>query len=346
MYKFQKLHNGGGATLLAKNNKGFDSVGVLNYNSIMRNYSCRKHFSVILNLIQYLRNKRFRNEFGMTDSLYPTDESCHPELVSGSEFKSSKKSKKLVAFTLAEVLITLAIIGIVAAMTIPTLVSNIQERQFHAKWKECYAILNSSFKAVVANNPRLIVSNAGVNAMTVDFMDLLLENVRVVDSCGWSRTYDNKLCDNYSNWPKANVHYKWSAISASSTELRYKSLAGGNINSYDVQGKAALLSNGAALYFGSSGSGLIILVDVNNYLNGPNVLGKDVYVITFMRASNQKNVYIEELKFAPLGMPGTYGASNPQYGSYGCSSDIGEKDSLYIYKASGAGCSYKYLSEK
>ena len=32
------------------------------------------------------------------------------------------------AFTLAEVLITLAIIGIVAAMTIPTLVANYQEK--------------------------------------------------------------------------------------------------------------------------------------------------------------------------------------------------------------------------
>ena len=36
------------------------------------------------------------------------------------------KSKK--GFTLAEVLITLAVIGVVAAMTIPTLISNINQK--------------------------------------------------------------------------------------------------------------------------------------------------------------------------------------------------------------------------
>ena len=78
----------------------------------------------------------------MTDSLYPTDESCHPELVSGSEFKSSKKSKKLVAFTLAEVLITLAIVGVVAAITVPTLVANYQQKALNNQFKKSYAFIN------------------------------------------------------------------------------------------------------------------------------------------------------------------------------------------------------------
>jgi len=39
--------------------------------------------------------------------------------------------KKDFAFTLAEVLITLAIIGVVAAMTIPTLVANYQEKSWN-----------------------------------------------------------------------------------------------------------------------------------------------------------------------------------------------------------------------
>ena len=34
------------------------------------------------------------------------------------------------AFTLAEVLITLGIIGIVAAITIPTLINNVQDAQY------------------------------------------------------------------------------------------------------------------------------------------------------------------------------------------------------------------------
>ena len=47
----------------------------------------------------------------------------HPELVSGSHGPSKKA-----AFTLAEVLITLGIIGVVAALTMPALITNIQDR--------------------------------------------------------------------------------------------------------------------------------------------------------------------------------------------------------------------------
>ena len=43
---------------------------------------------------------------------------------------------KLRGFTLAETLITLGIIGVVAAMTIPVLVSNYQERQIATKLKK------------------------------------------------------------------------------------------------------------------------------------------------------------------------------------------------------------------
>lgn len=41
------------------------------------------------------------------------------------------KIRSTEAFTLAEVLITLAVIGIVAAMTIPTLINNYQKKDYH-----------------------------------------------------------------------------------------------------------------------------------------------------------------------------------------------------------------------
>lgn len=44
-------------------------------------------------------------------------------------------------FTLAEVLITLAIIGIVAAMTLPTVINNTQDKQFKAMFKKQYSAL-------------------------------------------------------------------------------------------------------------------------------------------------------------------------------------------------------------
>lgn len=45
------------------------------------------------------------------------------------------------AFTLAEVLITLGIIGVVAAMTMPTLLTNTQQQQFRAQLKKSMTVL-------------------------------------------------------------------------------------------------------------------------------------------------------------------------------------------------------------
>ena len=52
--------------------------------------------------------------------------------------------KKKIAFTLAEVLITLAIIGVVAAMTIPTLMANYQQKVLNNQFKKTYAMLNQA----------------------------------------------------------------------------------------------------------------------------------------------------------------------------------------------------------
>lgn len=48
------------------------------------------------------------------------------------------------AFTLSEVLITLGVVGIVAAMTIPTLVSNTRGRQYRSKLKKTMASISQA----------------------------------------------------------------------------------------------------------------------------------------------------------------------------------------------------------
>jgi len=55
--------------------------------------------------------------------------------------KNTMRHKNL-GFTLAEVLITLGIIGVVAAMTIPTLLTNIRHRDYTAKLKKFYSTMN------------------------------------------------------------------------------------------------------------------------------------------------------------------------------------------------------------
>ena len=52
--------------------------------------------------------------------------------------------KKRFGFTLAEVLITLGIIGVVAAMTIPTLISNTNSAKFRSQFKKTISTLNQA----------------------------------------------------------------------------------------------------------------------------------------------------------------------------------------------------------
>ncbi|MDE6138752.1 MAG: type II secretion system GspH family protein, partial [Candidatus Gastranaerophilales bacterium] len=64
-----------------------------------------------------------------------------------SPFRSfHPKETRLFAFTLAEVLITLGIIGVVAAMTIPNLISNYQKHIVETNLKETYSILQQTMK--------------------------------------------------------------------------------------------------------------------------------------------------------------------------------------------------------
>ncbi len=55
------------------------------------------------------------------------------------------------AFTLAEVLITLGIIGVVAALTVPSLVAKYKERQRITQLKKAYSVLNQAFVRAVAD---------------------------------------------------------------------------------------------------------------------------------------------------------------------------------------------------
>ncbi len=54
------------------------------------------------------------------------------------------KDYRKAAFTLAEVLVTLGIIGIVAAMTMPVLIANHQKKETVAKLKKAYSILQQA----------------------------------------------------------------------------------------------------------------------------------------------------------------------------------------------------------
>ena len=79
--------------------------------------------------------------------------------------------KKRFGFTLAEVLITLGIIGVVAAMTIPTLIQNTNSTKFSAQFKKTLATLNNAAEMAQAHYDASFSSitqacnNAGTDTM-------------------------------------------------------------------------------------------------------------------------------------------------------------------------------------
>lgn len=70
-----------------------------------------------------------------------------------------KLNRKTLGFTLAEVLITLGIIGIVAEVTIPTIVMSTQRQEYATLAQKNYSNLQNMFKMYMAEQS---VSSLGV----------------------------------------------------------------------------------------------------------------------------------------------------------------------------------------
>ena len=60
---------------------------------------------------------------------------------------------KYSGFTLAEVLITLGIIGIVAAMTLPSVINNSRNKQLEAGLKKAYSVIGQALDMYQAETP-------------------------------------------------------------------------------------------------------------------------------------------------------------------------------------------------
>ena len=73
-------------------------------------------------------------------------------LAEGATHVAHWNNSRKIAFTLAEVLITLGIIGVVAALTIPTLMANHRRKVTATRLKQSYNILYNAIKASEAEN--------------------------------------------------------------------------------------------------------------------------------------------------------------------------------------------------
>ena len=100
-------------------------------------------------------------------------------------------SKK--AFTLAEVLITLAIIGVVAALSIPAVISNSQQQEFKTGLRKAVSVLNSAITMNMALDGESPYDNANLFGYLQKHMSIMRSTTRrekdyyIIDTEGASR---------------------------------------------------------------------------------------------------------------------------------------------------------------
>ena len=92
--------------------------------------------------------KREGSDSVITDNLINMNHSLFLDTVF-SRF-TSLFSRKRTAFTLAEVLITLGIIGIVAVMTLPNVINNFREKQLEAAFKKTNNVVMTALNETMA----------------------------------------------------------------------------------------------------------------------------------------------------------------------------------------------------
>lgn len=172
------------------------------------------------------------------------------------------------AFTLAEVLIVLGIIGVIAAMTIPTLIKNIEHKELEVAFKKSYSELSQTIK--------LIQADIGTENLydTYVFYDYKLG--RYPMDLSWQQEFYKfmpyvKILD----W--GDVQYGWN--------YTHTALNSGNSAYYGMAKPLHLLKDGTlidSIVTGWwDGRCIAIVIDTNG-LKKPNRWGYDIFIFRVM----------------------------------------------------------------
>lgn len=216
------------------------------------------------------------------------------------------------AFTLAEVLITLGIIGIVAAMTLPTIIANARNKQFETALKRSYSVIGQALDMYQAETGERIkpgeIGGWGLKP-------ILMKYLSTVKDCGMGSLDPDACVPNYGLDNEDNSQmYK---IYNGKRTLRLIPFDDGQF----------VLNDGSLVFIENpSGGRIYISVDVNGYNKNPNRLGQDLFMFQIDRKGT----------LLPMGVEGTdYYSETDEFCSTTSTDDM-----------NGAGCTYKALTDK
>ena len=169
---------------------------------------------------------------------------------------------------MAEVLITLGIIGVVAAITLPTLVANYQKTVWVNQLKKTYSTLNEGFKQMAASEGCTTLRCADISE---DSPITKFDFTKAKTKEKFVKTF--KLENVYVGGVPNNSIYNYKVMDLSGVEMTFiEGCVGG-----DESALVGTTSSGEIISFtDSSWYGFLIAVDING-LKSPNTFGRDIF---------------------------------------------------------------------
>lgn len=161
-------------------------------------------------------------------------------------------------FTLSEVLLVLSVIGVVAALTIPTLVQKVSSGQYVSGFRKNSSIFSQAVNLLIVENSGSLAGNYFIgNTSHTSAMNAFLRKVNYIKNCStgtgcWFGGTVKALNGNAFGTVDSDTGYA-KALLSDGTAFAIKDLTG------DCSGHCAEL-----------------LVDVNG-MSPPNTMGRDVY---------------------------------------------------------------------
>ena len=201
-----------------------------------------------------------------------------PELATRPQFRNTDLHKK-VAFTLAEVLITLGIIGVVAALTIPTLIENHREQVTVNKVKKFYSTVSQAF--LLARNENDSITNWVDSSEEYDkpkaaaiIAEKIIPHLKILKDCGFS-----------SGCVPTKVYLLkgelWSSVYDTSNSYYKSILADGSVMWFRSSIGTSFCQDTDGGYNNVCG---IILYDFNG-TQEPNTIGRDIFIFVILQNS-------------------------------------------------------------
>lgn len=221
------------------------------------------------------------------------------------------------AFTLAEVLITLAIIGIVAALTLPNLIANHQKKVLAVQAKKAYSIMTQAFSTAVykygePENWEASFSNP-YNTYFDDFIYPELKGFRCQDNASLKkRSYD--YVSKLSEYGVRNGGY------IASSGRNCFMTADNQLIVPSVRQRGSGTHSSTSYTYSTEE----FLIDVNGF-EKPNRYGKDIFAFFIVTIANNFHVlsvggYAGQIMAAEK--PGIYPAGYQGYTGSNCKTEI------------------------